>query len=155
MSNCSQNCWIDWNSAVLCFKFKWLFHIGVWTFTWFVRPLLSTILCVCEIWLPRIQCITYFPARKKNKKRRCRKPPPPKKKKKNKKNTKKCITAPILKSTDDQKPETFFGLIVGKEKLFCLNFLHFTEKKICTIVKSWNDLIPMFSENCSFSHFSH
>ena len=20
MSNCSQNCWIDWNSAVLCFK---------------------------------------------------------------------------------------------------------------------------------------
>ena len=30
MSNCSQNCWIDWNSAVLCFKR--LFHIGVWTF---------------------------------------------------------------------------------------------------------------------------
>ena len=26
MSNCSQNCWIDWNSAVLCFKR--LFHIG-------------------------------------------------------------------------------------------------------------------------------
>ena len=20
MSNCSKNCWIDWNSAVLCFK---------------------------------------------------------------------------------------------------------------------------------------
>ena len=35
--NCSQNCWIDWNSAVLCFKR--LFHIGVWTFSWFVRPL--------------------------------------------------------------------------------------------------------------------
>ena len=27
MSNCSQNCCIDWNSAVLCFKR--LFHIGV------------------------------------------------------------------------------------------------------------------------------
>ena len=26
MSNCSKNCWIDWNSAVLCFK--QLFHIG-------------------------------------------------------------------------------------------------------------------------------
>ena len=29
MSNCSQNCWIDWNSAGLCFKH--LFNIGVWT----------------------------------------------------------------------------------------------------------------------------
>ena len=28
----SQNCWIDWNSAVLCFK--WLFHTVVWLFTW-------------------------------------------------------------------------------------------------------------------------
>ena len=27
MSNCSQNCWIDWNSAVLCFK--WLSHKGM------------------------------------------------------------------------------------------------------------------------------
>ena len=35
MSNCSQNCWIDWNSAALCFKR--LFHIGVWTFARFVR----------------------------------------------------------------------------------------------------------------------
>ena len=42
MSNWSQNCWIDWNSVVLCFKR--LFHIGVWTFAWFVRPLLATIL---------------------------------------------------------------------------------------------------------------
>ena len=30
--------------------FKQLFHIGVWTFAWFVRPLLATILCVWEIW---------------------------------------------------------------------------------------------------------
>ena len=30
-------CWIDWNSAVLCIKR--LFHVGVWTFAWFVRPL--------------------------------------------------------------------------------------------------------------------
>ena len=42
MSNCSQNCWIDWNSAVLWFKR--LRHIGVWTFAWIVRPLLATIL---------------------------------------------------------------------------------------------------------------
>ena len=49
MSNCSQNCWIDWNSAVLCFKR--LFHIGVRTSARFVRPLLATIFCVCEIWL--------------------------------------------------------------------------------------------------------
>ena len=34
MSNCSQNCWIHWNSAALCFKW----------------PLLATILCVWEIW---------------------------------------------------------------------------------------------------------
>ena len=27
MSNCSQNCWIDWNSAVLCFKRP--FHIEI------------------------------------------------------------------------------------------------------------------------------
>ena len=39
MSNYSQDCWIDWNSAVLCFKR--LFHIGVWTFARFVRPLLA------------------------------------------------------------------------------------------------------------------
>ena len=48
MSNCSQNCWINWNSAVVCFKR--LFHVGVWMFAWFVRPLLATILCVWEIW---------------------------------------------------------------------------------------------------------
>ena len=45
MSNCSQNCWIDWNSAVLCFK-KSFYIIGVWTFAWFVRPLLATTLCM-------------------------------------------------------------------------------------------------------------
>ena len=39
MCNCSQNCWIDWNSAVLCFKR--LLHIGVY---------MATILCVGEIW---------------------------------------------------------------------------------------------------------
>ena len=75
MSNCSQNCWIDWNSAVLCFKR--LFHIlWVWTFAQFVRPLLATILCIWEIWSPRIQSITYFPVGKTK----------------------------ILKPTDDQKP---------------------------------------------------
>ena len=34
---------IDWNSACS--------HRGIWTFAWFVRPLLiATILCVWEIW---------------------------------------------------------------------------------------------------------
>ena len=44
MSICSQNCWIDWNSAMLCFK--QLFHTGVWMFARIVRPLLATILCI-------------------------------------------------------------------------------------------------------------
>ena len=49
MSKCSRNCWIDWNSATLCFK--WLFHIHVvWLFAWFVQPLFGAILCVWEIW---------------------------------------------------------------------------------------------------------
>ena len=39
MSNCSQNCWINWNPAVLCFK--WLFHTGVWTFARFCEVSLS------------------------------------------------------------------------------------------------------------------
>ena len=65
MFNCSQYCWIDWNSAVLCFK--WLYNIGVWTFARFVRPLLATILCTWEIWSPHIQCIMYFPVGQKKK----------------------------------------------------------------------------------------
>ena len=55
MPNCSQNCWIDWNSAVQCFK--GLFHIWVLTFARFVRPLLSTMLNL----VPVYTCITYFP----------------------------------------------------------------------------------------------
>ena len=77
MSNCSQNCCVDWNSAVPCFKR--LFHIGVWTFAWFVRPLLATILCIMENLVPACTCrpITYLakknitpPQKKKNKKKR-------------------------------------------------------------------------------------
>ena len=60
--DCSQNCWIDWNSAVRCFKR--LFQIGVWMFARFVRPLVATILCVGEIWSGSnncvYMCITYF-----------------------------------------------------------------------------------------------
>ena len=52
--NSSNNCWIDWNSAVLCFKR--LFHIGVWTFARFVRPLLATTLYVWEIWSGSNNC---------------------------------------------------------------------------------------------------
>ena len=91
MSNCSQNCWIDWNSAVLCFKRR--LHIGVWTF---VRPLLAVILRISiGIWSPRIQCITCFPVGKKNQKT-------------NKWPKRRRVSAPILKPTDDQKPDTFF-----------------------------------------------
>ena len=43
-------------------------------------------------------CITYFPVSIKTNYT----PPPPKKKR---------ITAPILKPTDDHKPDTFFGLM--------------------------------------------
>ena len=93
MSNCSQNCWIDLNSAVLCFQRH--FHTGVWTFAWFVRPLLATILCVWESWFSsnnRVYMYHVFhwlkPERKKiTKKMR--------------------VTATILKPTYDQKPETF------------------------------------------------
>ena len=72
------------NSAVLCYKR--LFQKGV----------LATILCTWEIWTPHIQCITYFPIGKKMAK------------KNGKKKKKKRSTAPILKPTDDQKPESFF-----------------------------------------------
>ena len=65
MSNCSQNCWIVWNSAVLCFK--WHIHIGVWTFARFVRPLLATILCIWEIWSLRIH-VSHISMLAKNKK---------------------------------------------------------------------------------------
>ena len=58
MSNCSQYCWIDWNSAVLWFKR--LFHRGLGTFARFVRPLLATILCVWEIF-PRVYMYDVFP----------------------------------------------------------------------------------------------
>ena len=89
MSNCSQNWRIIWNSASLCFV--WLFLIGVWTFAWFVRPLLATIHCTWEIWSPHIQCITYFP--------------PGKIKRWPKKNTRHCTDFEA-----NRWPETFWGL---------------------------------------------
>ena len=49
MSNCSQNCCIDWNSAMLCFA--WLFYIEVWTSARFVHH----ILCTCEIWSDEVK----------------------------------------------------------------------------------------------------
>ena len=83
MSNYNQNCWIDLNSAVLCFKR--LFHVGVWMFVRFVGPLLATIPCVWKIRSGsnnRIHCIciTYFTCWQKK--------DYPKKKKKKKKITK-------------------------------------------------------------------
>ena len=77
MSNYSQNCWNDWNSAVLCSNpnsrdnkgscwiFKdfycsvtmlwelWLMTFSnrcIWTFARFVWPLLATIPCIWKIW---------------------------------------------------------------------------------------------------------
>ena len=84
-------CWIDWNSAVLCFKL--LFHIGVWTFAWFARPLLATILCmyIWEMWSPHIHVSRISLLAKKGTKH---------------------VTAPILKPTDDQKLETFVFLSI-------------------------------------------
>ena len=86
MSNCSQNCWIYCDSAVLCFKR--LFHIGVWR--GFVRPLLATILCIWEIW-SRVYNVSRISlsAKKIGRKR-------------------KRVRAPILKPTNNQKPETLF-----------------------------------------------
>ena len=65
MSNCSQNCWTDWNSAVLCFNN--FFTYEVWTFAQFARPLLATILCKCgdQISHIHVQCVTYFHVGKK------------------------------------------------------------------------------------------
>ena len=107
MSNCSQNCWIDWNSAALCFK--WLFHIEVWTFARCVRPLLPTILCGCEIWSPRISRICLL-AKKKLKKKN--------KKKKGKK------VRHRTDFEDDWWPETgdFFGLITQQTYLKAFMF---------------------------------
>ena len=77
----------NWNSALLYFKL--LFRIGVWTFACFVRLLLATVLCIIGNLVPAYTCIACFPVVKKF--------------------TKKRITAPILKPTGDQKPETFLA----------------------------------------------
>ena len=76
-------------------------------FARFVRPLLATILSVWEIWSP--PCITLEKKITRTKKR---------------------ITAPILKPTDDQKPETFFValllLLILNSNLnagFCFSFV--------------------------------
>ena len=81
MSNYSHNYWIDWNSAVLCFK--WLFHIGVWTFAWSLRNLVPHIHMYYKFycWQKKID----YQQKTKH------------------------VTTPILKLTNDYKPETFFG----------------------------------------------
>ena len=74
------NCWIEWNSAVLCCDLNDFFTLGYERLP-DLRPLLATML-----WSPRIQC--HVLAGKK-----------------------KHVTVPILKPTDDQKPETFWGAL--------------------------------------------
>ena len=69
-SNCSQNCWIDWNSAVLCFK-QVFPHRGMNVCPICAAPLLATILCVWEIGSVQITssaCVTYFTGWNKTKK---------------------------------------------------------------------------------------
>ena len=57
MSNCGQNCWIDWNSAVLCFK-----QLFCLINARFVRPLLATVLCgkFGLVQINAYMCITHF-----------------------------------------------------------------------------------------------
>ena len=50
----------------------------LWTFAWFVRPLLATILCIMGNLVPayHVSCITYFPVGQKKKEKRLQPPPP-------------------------------------------------------------------------------
>ena len=76
---------------------KQLFHIGVWKFAWFVWPPLATILCVWEMWSGSNNRIyTYHVLHSLAIKKDYQK-------------KKKRVTAPILKLTYNQKPETFLG----------------------------------------------
>ena len=65
MSNCSQNCWINWNSAVLCFKE--VFHIQYTRRGMNVCLICEACLtlshhtCTLYIWESWSPCITYFP----------------------------------------------------------------------------------------------
>ena len=96
-----KDCWINWNSAMLCYKL--LFHIVVRTFAQFVRPLLATILCIWKIWSGsnNLINITYFTGCQKIKNK-----------------IKKCVTAPILEPTYDQKPENFLFALMGYIEIF-------------------------------------
>ena len=62
MSNCSQNCWIDWNSAVLCFKRP--FHTGIMNVSQICAASLGYhTLCKWEIGpvpITTYSCIMYF-----------------------------------------------------------------------------------------------
>ena len=84
---------IDWNSATLWFKWLSQRDINVCPI---LRPLLATILCVYEIWSGSnnrvymyhvYHCVAKQKTKNKNKK----------------------VTAPTLKPTNDQKPETFLA----------------------------------------------
>ena len=104
MSNCSQNCWIDWNSAVLCFKR--LFHIRGMN----VCPICEASLSHHTLYIngkfgPRgTYMYMYFPTGLKKDYQK-----------------KKRVTAPILKPTHDQKLETFFVCL--KDLLYSPNQL--------------------------------
>ena len=98
ISNCSQNCWIDWNSAMLCFK--WLFlHRGMNVIPICAASLSHHTLCKGKFGLVPITMYTYMYKytgwQKIIAKNR--------------------FTAQILKPIYDQKPETFF---VGRTNSF-------------------------------------
>ena len=92
MCNCSQ---VAGSILEFCHAlcFKCIFHIGVWTFAWFVWPHLATILCEWEIWSGsnnRIMftCITLKTNKKYKKQHHC---------------------TDFEADLYDQKPETFWG----------------------------------------------
>ena len=120
MLNCSQNCWIDWNSLVRCFKQLLRTIDLILPFHWrvynTVHQPINFYECLPDLWalsqppyfvygklslgpVPVYTCITYFTGWA---------PPPKKKKIPPKKST---SPAPILKLTYDQKPEPFFVVL--------------------------------------------
>ena len=114
----------------MCNGFKRLFHIGVWTVAWFVRPLLAAILCVWENWSGSnnpvyIYHVIYWFVKNKIP------PPPPPQKKKKKKKKKTChrtdIEADLCPETGDflLLPNNFFTQSILRSKLRML-FSHFS-----------------------------
>ena len=140
--NCSQNCWIDWNSAALCFK-QLFFYIGVWTFA------RLPILCVWDIW-----CVSNNRAVIYHVFIDYQQPPPPKKnnnnnnKQTNKQNT-------ILKPTRNRRLLFIFcwgGLISKLQTIVnlqaCYSWLFCTPR-----LRARSTVVYCLYLSCSWYHF--